>query len=69
MQLLVRMMLLMGVWLCITTPLFSQPPDDGDTQNAPIDGGLSILIAAGAGYAVKKGYEKRKKAGLTKQDK
>lgn len=28
---------------------------------APIDGGLSLLIAAGIGYASKKAYDKRKK--------
>jgi hypothetical protein len=34
------------------------PPDPIDT---PIDGGLSILLAAGVGYGVKKAYNKRKK--------
>ena len=29
--------------------------------DAPFDGGLSLLIAAGIGYASKKAYDKRKK--------
>ena len=33
------------------------PPDPSDT---PIDGGLSLLLAAGVGYGVKK-YRNRKK--------
>jgi hypothetical protein len=33
----------------------------GDVQdNAPIDGGLSLLVAAGIGYGAKKIREKRK---------
>ena len=34
--------------------------DPGNT-NVPIDGGLTLLIAAGVGFAAKKGYDKRKK--------
>lgn len=29
--------------------------------NVPIDGGLSVLLAAGAGYGIKKINDKRKK--------
>ena len=38
------------------------PPDDpaGD-PDAPIDGGISLLIAAGVGYGLKKAHDKRKK--------
>ncbi|MBS1640394.1 MAG: hypothetical protein JSR12_10070 [Bacteroidetes bacterium] len=35
----------------------------GIDSDAPIDGGLSLLIAAGAGYGVKKVREMRKKSG------
>lgn len=35
--------------------------DPGGDPEVPIDGGLSILLAAGAGYVVKKGYERKKK--------
>ncbi len=34
--------------------------DTSDGAGAPIDGGLSILLAAGVGYGVKKAYQKRK---------
>lgn len=33
----------------------------GDSDGAPIDGGLSILLAAGVGYGVKKMNDQRKK--------
>jgi hypothetical protein len=38
-------------------------PDPGGDPDAavPIDGGLSLLLAAGVGYVAKKGYDKRKK--------
>jgi len=38
-------------------PLLAQPTTP---PSAPIDGGLSLLIAAGAGYGVKRLSEKRK---------
>ena len=43
------------------------PPDGGaGDPDAPIDGGLSLLVAAGIGYGVKKVRDNRKKntAGL-----
>ncbi len=30
------------------------PDPGGDVDNAPIDGGLSLLVAAGVGYGAKK---------------
>ena len=47
-------------------PMFSyaQPPDPGgdpDETPIPFDGGLSLAIAAGVGYGVKKAYAARKK--------
>jgi hypothetical protein len=48
-------------------PLDSPPPPPGgghggggNTQGAPIDGGLSILLALGAGYGSFKLYRSRK---------
>ena len=35
-------------------------PNPGDNPDAPIDGGLTILLAAGVGYGVKKYREGRK---------
>ena len=39
------------------------PPDapEGD-PDAPIDGGVSLLVAAGVGYGLKKANDQRKKA-------
>ena len=39
----------------------AQPTDPGGDVDAPIDGGLSLLIAAGVGYGAKKVKEARKK--------
>ena len=36
-------------------------PDPGGDPDVPIDGGLSLLLAAGVGYVAKKGYDARKK--------
>lgn len=47
--------------LCLLIPsllLAQGPPDPEDT---PIDGGLSVLLAAGAAYGVKKYRDSRKK--------
>ena len=35
--------------------------EDPDPQDVPIDGGLSILLAAGASYGARKMYLKKKK--------
>ena len=50
----------MIVMLCIPSLLHAQidPPPNPD---APIDGGVSILIAAGVGYGVKKVRDGRRK--------
>jgi hypothetical protein len=38
--------------------LFAQPPSfDNDTSDVPIDGGLSILLAFGIGYGIKKNID------------
>ena len=37
----------------------AQSDPGGDPDTAPIDGGLSLLIAGGVGYGVKKVREKR----------
>jgi len=36
------------------------PWDDADSADVPLDGGLSLLVAAGAGYGVKKYRDSRK---------
>ena len=49
--------------ICIIPHLASAqppPPDCTDPDKCPIDGGLSVLLAAGVGYGVKKYRESRK---------
>ncbi|MBN8788152.1 MAG: hypothetical protein J0I84_13760 [Terrimonas sp.] len=48
--------------------LKAQPDPGGDPDTeVPIDGGVSLLIAAGVAYGAKKAYDKRKK-GQQEQD-
>jgi hypothetical protein len=49
---------------CIGFPLVTLAQGPPDPQDAPIDGGLSILLAAGVGYGVKKYREKKKMKSL-----
>ena len=43
----------------------SQIGDPGEDPDAPIDGGLSLLVAAGVGYGIKKARDTRKKDNKT----
>lgn len=64
-----RLILIIGM---ITVPAFlmAQPGLDtltnpgegggGDTTDAPFDGGVSLLVAAGVAYGLKKVHEKKK---------
>jgi hypothetical protein len=49
--------------MCLPTVLlFAQGDPGGDPdQGVPFDGGLGLLVAAGVGYAAKKGLDRRKK--------
>ncbi len=40
---------------------FAQLGDPGDDPDAPIDGGVSLLVAAGVGYGIKKARDQRQK--------
>lgn len=52
---------LLIVMICIVPKAKAQGPGfGGDTTDTPIDGGVSLLIAAGASYGIKKVYNKRK---------
>ncbi len=51
------------ICLCLPMPTFAQGDIPDDT---PIDGGLSLLLAAGAAYGVKK-YRDHRKKGLGKE--
>ncbi len=39
--------------------LNAQPSDPGDDPDVPIDGGLSVLLAAGVGYGIRELRKKR----------
>ena len=59
-------LLFMVIFLVLPEFLFAQgPPDPADT---PIDGGLSLLLAAGVGYGVKK-YRDSKKQHSAEEEK
>jgi hypothetical protein len=49
--------------LCLPTLLHAEPGFPDDVDEVPIDGGLSLLVAAGVGYGIKKvkKYNSRKK--------
>ena len=42
-------------------PVMAQPSLPSPPGNAPVDGGLSLLVAAGVGYGAKRIRESRKK--------
>ncbi|MBN8838511.1 MAG: hypothetical protein J0I09_14715 [Sphingobacteriia bacterium] len=52
-----KILLLTVLCLCYTGMLHAQlpglPVGDPDVSNAPVDGGLSLLVAAGIGYGAK----------------
>ena len=59
-----KIITLLVFMLILTNLAHAQIGDPGGDVDAPIDGGLSLLIAAGAGYGVKKVREEmRKKSG------
>jgi hypothetical protein len=48
--------------------LHAQPTfDDGVADDVPIDGGLSLLLAAGIGYGVKKVRERKKNRSINNE--
>ncbi len=55
---IIQIVLLTVCFLIPVLPLLAQPTPP---ESAPVDGGLSLLIAGGVGYGVKKIREKRKK--------
>lgn len=65
MKALVTTLLILCVMLCLPSLLQAQgmPGDPGGDPDpsVPIDGGLSLLLAAGAGYGLKKVNDMRKK--------
>lgn len=54
-------MLAMFMALAVPTVVFCQPPPDANEVDSPIDGGISLLVAAGALAGAKKVRDARKK--------
>lgn len=52
--------LLLAAVLFSPQSTFAQLGDPGEDPDAPIDGGVSLLVAAGVGYGVKKYRDSRK---------
>ncbi len=52
--------ILLCILFILPTFLHAQPVFDDDVNDVPIDGGLSLLVAAGVGYGAKK-LKNRKK--------
>ncbi len=53
-------------FMCMSTQIFAGNGHGHDrVSQAPLDGGVSLLIAAGIGYGVKKIRDKRKKDRIT----
>ena len=67
---LLRIVCTIMILIVITSiKVHAQPADPGGEVDAPIDGGLSLLIAGGVGYGVKKVKESRKsRVGRTESD-
>ncbi len=53
--------LLVVICLMVSANLMAQPGDPGGDPDIPIDGGIGLLIAAGALYGSKKMLDYRKK--------
>ncbi|MBU3663502.1 MAG: hypothetical protein FGM41_09940 [Bacteroidetes bacterium] len=45
----------------LSTSIMAQPGFDDDTDDVPVDGGISLLMAAGIGYGIKRIKDKRSK--------
>jgi hypothetical protein len=57
----VQSVILLSSMLLTATFIHAGPPGGGGGAGAPIDGGLSLLIGAGASYGIKKLYKKKGK--------
>ena len=61
-----KMQIQTGLLLIVITvlPFFAMAQDPGGGPDVPIDGGLSLLLAAGAAYGIKKYRQGKKKDGV-----
>ncbi len=58
-----RILVMVFALSILSVGVFAQDPGTptGEDPDAPIDGGLSLLVAAGVGYGAKKIHAKKKK--------
>lgn len=62
---IIRISLAIAALVVMSQVALAQPPPPPSNPAAvPIDGGLSLLLAAGAGLGIKKAYDARKAAEL-----
>ena len=52
---------MMASLLLTATVLLASPPGGGGGAGAPIDGGITLLLGAGASYGIKKLKDRKKK--------
>ena len=59
------------VFACLPSLLWAQPGGGGPDPDpsVPLDGGVSLLVAAGVGYALKKARDKRKENKMSMEEK
>ena len=65
MRTLIRLFICVSIALCSVTTSYAQDPEgwnDGDSADVPLDGGLSLLLAAGIGYGASKYNDRKKKS-------
>lgn len=55
------------VLLCMALPMITLAQGPPDPEDTPIDGGLGLLLAAGAAYGVKK-YRDGRKIGIENKE-
>jgi hypothetical protein len=58
----IKVLLLLLIVLLPTTTIWSQPSFEDEVMDTPIDGGLSLLVAAGVGYGAKQLRKQKLKA-------
>lgn len=59
--------LMLGIGSAFAQVSGDPPPPPPDDPGTPIDGGLSILVAAGAAYGIKKYRDSRKHSGAAQK--
>lgn len=65
-KLILMAALVFGTILFTNNSLLAQPGFDDDTQDTPIDGGISLLVGAGLAFGAKKVFKAKQEA--TKQN-